>query len=67
MAGRCRHAYRKRGDVSVHCAAIEGNMDYCGHQYHCPNTQQWEVNCAASCSLKSKPPVKEKEKPTSLR
>ena len=66
MAGRCKNAYRKRGDSSVHCLAIEGEFDFCGHQYNCPNTQQWEVNCASPCTLKSKPAVKKAPKRPSL-
>ena len=63
MACNCKHAYRKNGDVAIHCLAIEGDMDYCGHQYHCPNTKRWEVNCTgATCTYKKKPAVKEKPK-----
>jgi len=59
MACKCKHAYKKRGDVSIHCRAIEGKMDYCGHQKFCQNTGQWEINCTGvSCPKKEKPAVK---------
>ena len=66
MACRCKNAYRKNGDVSVHCLAIAGDNDYCGHQYSCPVTGQWEVNCSSECTLKTAPPVKTAPKRLSL-
>lgn len=68
MACRCKHGYRKRNDSALHCRAIEGDMDYCGHQYHCPNTGRWEVNCSTShnCPYKNKKPVKDLPKVPNL-
>lgn len=58
MKERCINAYRKKNDVSVHCKAIDGEMDYCGHQYMCSNTKRWEVNALSKCKYKNKPAVK---------
>jgi len=53
MGERCVYAYRKKGDVSVHCRRMNNTMDYCGHQYMCPNTRRWEVNKAQPCALRT--------------
>lgn len=58
MAEKCKNAYRKKGAKAVFCRAIEGDMDYCGHQYACPRTQRWEANCTVQCTFRSKQPVK---------
>lgn len=61
MAERCRYAYRKRGKVGIYCKQQEGEFPVCGHQYLCPNTQRWEVNKAAPCTLRNKPPVNKEQ------
>ena len=58
MAEKCRNAYRKRGDVSVHCKAIEGEADWCGKQYMCFQSQRWEANKEVHCEYRDKKPVK---------
>ncbi len=43
----CEYAYRKPGDVSLHCKRLsrDGKMsDYCAHQYLCNQTRRWEVS-----------------------
>lgn len=41
----CPHAYRKPGDVSVHCRRLaDKKQDYCAHQYLCNMTRKWEVS-----------------------
>lgn len=51
----CQFAYRKRGDASIHCKKINGNMDYCAHQYFCPKTQRWEATEQTNkCPLRNK-------------
>lgn len=62
MAERCKYAYRNRGDVSVHCKLLPKDSSWCGHQYMCPNSQRWEVNKAAQCSLRNKGVDKTKSK-----
>lgn len=54
MAENCAYAYRKRGDVSVHCKLINGQFDYCTNMYMCSNTKRWEVNKAAQCAIRFK-------------
>lgn len=52
----CPYAYRKLGDVSIHCKKIEGSMDYCAYTYMCPHSKRFEVSPAGqSCKLKKKP------------
>lgn len=58
MVEKCKYAYRKRRNAAVFCKAIEGDSDYCGHQYMCPNTKRWEANGIAECTFRSRPPVK---------
>lgn len=56
---KCKNAYKRRADGGVCCLAVEGDMDFCGHQKFCPTTQQWEVNCTGlTCPLKNAPAVK---------
>ena len=51
----CPFAYRKQGDVSIHCKKVSGNMDYCGHQYFCSKTRRWEATEQINkCPLKNK-------------
>lgn len=54
MAEKCKYAYRKNGDVSVHCRLVEGKFDYCAHTYFCSNTSRWEADKLAQCSLRKK-------------
>ena len=58
MSEKCKNAYRKRGHAAVYCKAIEGDMNVCGHQFSCPRSQRWEVNCSAQCSYRHKPSVR---------
>ena len=40
----CQYAYRKPGDVSVHCKKLEGKFStHCAHQYLCNISRKWEV------------------------
>lgn len=57
MAEKCKQAYRKRGSVAVYCKAIEGDNDYCAHQYLCPASQRWEANSSKACTYRDKQPV----------
>lgn len=52
----CPFAYRKRGDVSLHCKKLEGDRwTQCGHQYFCRNTKRWEATKQAKdCPLRKK-------------
>lgn len=61
MAERCRYAYRIRGKAAVMCKQIKGDMNFCGHQYLCGVTHRWEVNKAAPCTLRDKPPVNKEQ------
>lgn len=61
----CPHAFRKRGDVSIHCEILaqETRADYCGHQYLCRQTRRWEATKqAADCPLRMKNKGKEVER-----
>ena len=51
----CPFAYRKNGDVSLHCRKLDGKpSDYCAHQYLCNRSRKWEVSPkAAKCPLKT--------------
>jgi hypothetical protein len=42
----CPFAYRKNGDVSLHCRKLAGEKggDFCAHQYLCNITRKWEVS-----------------------
>lgn len=44
----CEFAYKKPGDVSVHCKIIleqeEAVTDYCPYQYLCNRSRKWEVS-----------------------
>lgn len=53
---KCRHAFRKRGDVSLHCKKLENEQfSYCAHQYFCHQTRRWEATPhAEDCPLRSK-------------
>lgn len=44
MAEKCKYAYRKRGDVSVHCMAIRRAYDYCINMYYCGDSKRYEAN-----------------------
>ena len=55
MSEKCRHAYRKRGEKAVYCRATKGVFNVCSHQYMCPRSQRWEVNCSAQCTMRNKP------------
>nr|DAD87640.1 MAG TPA: hypothetical protein [Siphoviridae sp. ctoMB99] len=53
MSENCPYAYRKRGDVSVHCKKMPENASWCGHQYLCPQTKRCEATKqAALCPLR---------------
>ena len=58
MAEKGKLAYRKRGSVAVYCRAIEGDSDYCVHQYLCPASQRWEANSSKACTHRGKQPIK---------
>lgn len=61
MNGKCEYAYRKNGDVSLHCRYLTQNgarHDWCAHQYLCGRTRRWEVSEGAyGCDVR-----KEKKK-----
>lgn len=62
MAERCRYAYRKKGQRTIFCRQLDGkSFPYCAHIYFCPNTQRPEVNKAAPCTLRNKPPVNKEQ------
>lgn len=42
MPYRCPEAYRKPGDVSLHCKKLPKKCSWCGHQYQCSQTGSWE-------------------------
>ena len=53
----CPYAYRKIGDVSLHCCADEHNSesDWCAHQFFCPDTGRCEVSPdGARCPLRER-------------
>lgn len=56
MSENCPNAYRKKGDVSLHCRALEGQrFTQCAHQYLCPRTRRWEATPdARKCKLRKK-------------
>lgn len=57
----CPYAYRKHGDVSIHCKLVDPPMDYCGHQYLCQKTQRWEATAQINeCPLRKKAKTKNK-------
>lgn len=53
----CAYAYRKIGDVSLHCRfqSDRGDRhDWCAHQYLCKRTKRWEVSDGASkCEIRN--------------
>ena len=53
----CEYAYRKNGDVSLHCRYLteKGERhDWCAHQYLCARTKKWEVSDGeAHCKMKT--------------
>lgn len=54
----CPHAFRKPGDVSLHCKKLAGGKfsDYCAHQYLCHQTKRWEATkVAKDCPLRPEP------------
>lgn len=55
----CPYAYRKSGDVSVHCRVLtedkNSSQDYCAHQYLCNMSRRWEVSTKGqTCTVKNK-------------
>lgn len=52
----CQYAYKKRGDVSVHCTLLKPfASDYCAYQYLCNQTRRWEVSKRSNeCSVRRK-------------
>lgn len=52
----CKYAYRKAGDVSLHCRILEKKereRDWCAHQYLCKRTRRWEVSGGAiQCEIR---------------
>lgn len=54
----CEYAYRKNGDVSLHCRVLAGKgerRDWCAHQYLCKRSRMWEVSDgAARCEIREK-------------
>ena len=57
MEKTCEYAYRKNGDVSLHCRYLtekKARHDWCAHQYLCGITKKWEVS-AESSHCNSKP------------
>ena len=53
----CEYAFRKNGDVSLHCRLLETdkNGDWCAHQYMCNQTKKWEVSQQGrTCRVKNK-------------
>lgn len=57
MQGTCEYAYRKNGDVSLHCRYLtekKARHDWCAHQYLCGRTKKWEVSAESShCKIKT--------------
>lgn len=57
MGHYCKYAYRKNGDVSLHCRCLteKGERhDWCAHQYLCARTKKWEVSDGeAHCKIKT--------------
>lgn len=55
MSEKCPYAYRKRGDVSIHCKLMEyARFTYCGHSYFCGVTRRWEASDeAANCTVRN--------------
>lgn len=61
-AEKCGFAYRKLGDVSIHCKRQNKPFDYCAHQYLCPQTKRWELSPPyADCPLRKKEVIDEQE------
>jgi hypothetical protein len=52
----CQYAYKKHGDVSVHCTLLKPfASDYCAYQYLCNQTRRWEVSKRSNeCSVRRK-------------
>ena len=52
----CKYAYKKHGDVSVHCTLLKPfASDYCAYQYLCNQTRRWEVSKRSNeCSVRRK-------------
>lgn len=57
MEKTCEYAYRKNGDVSLHCRYLtekKARHDWCAHQYLCGRTKKWEVSADSShCKIKT--------------
>lgn len=57
MEKTCEYAYRKNGDVSLHCRYLtekKARHDWCAHQYLCARTKKWEVSAESShCKIKT--------------
>lgn len=53
MPERCKYAYRKAGDVSLHCVLLNKyTSSQCAYQYYCNKTRRWEVNQdAGKCNV----------------
>ena len=53
---KCPHAFRKRGDVSLHCHLLEGEQfTQCAHQYFCRQSRRWEaLDRIEACPLRRK-------------
>ena len=59
---KCGFAYRKMGDVSIHCTAQKKPFDYCAHQYMCHQTKRWELSPPwLTCPLRKKEVIDEQE------
>lgn len=55
MAYNCPLAYRKKGDVSLHCHGLPQGNDWCGFQHFCGVTKMWEnTDKARSCLILKK-------------
>ncbi len=51
---KCPHAFRKCGDVSLHCKMLASEQfSHCAHQYFCRETRRWEASPQVSeCPLR---------------
>lgn len=52
----CPYAFRERNQVSLRCLLIcDKKNNYCGNQYFCNNTKQWEnTEQAKNCPVPEK-------------
>ena len=54
----CEYAYRKNGDVSLHCRILaeqDDRRDWCAHQYLCKRSRMWEASDdAGRCEIREK-------------